>query len=104
MSLAMVKFRFDWDWEGAEKHLKRAIELNHGYYLARYLYAIFLSVQGRFDEAFREAMMARQLSPLSPDVHFSMGLLLYASAQNEEAIEHLRNTVAMDAKFPFPHL
>jgi len=31
LSLAMVKFRFEWDWEGAEKHLKRAIELNHGY-------------------------------------------------------------------------
>src|SRR5713226_2697 len=104
LSLAMVKFRFEWDWEGAEKHLKRAIELNHGYSVARYLYTIYLLVQGRFDEAFGEARMARQLSPVSPDVHFSLGLLLYASGQNEEAIEHLRDTVAMDAKFPLPHL
>jgi TolB-like protein/Flp pilus assembly protein TadD len=104
LSLAMVKFRFEWDWEGAEKHLKRAIELNHGYSVAHYLYTIYLLVQGRFDEAFTEAQIARQLSPLSPDVHFSLGLLLYASGQNEEAIEHLRKTVAMDAKFPLPHL
>src|SRR5208282_6199314 len=34
LSLAMVKFRFEWDWEGAEKHFKRAIEIDHGYYLA----------------------------------------------------------------------
>ena len=99
-----MKFRFEWDWEGAEKHLKRAIELNHGYYVAHYLYTVYLLVLGRFDEAFTEAKMARQLSPLSPDVHFSLGLLLYASGQNEEAIEHLRDTVAMDAKFPLPHL
>ena len=104
LSLAMVKFRFEWDWEGAEKHLKRAIEFNRGYYVAYYLYTVYLLVLGRFDEAFREATMARQLSPLSPDVHFSLGLLLYASGQNEEAIEHLRNTVAMDVKFPLPHL
>ncbi|HUE51989.1 MAG TPA: protein kinase, partial [Terriglobales bacterium] len=104
LSLAMVKFRFEWDWKGAEKHLKRAIELNHGYSVARYLYTIYLLALGRFDEAFGEAQMARQLSPVSADVHFSLGLLLYASGQNEQAIEHLRDTVAMDAKFPLPHL
>jgi eukaryotic-like serine/threonine-protein kinase len=104
LSLAMVNFRFEWDWDGAEKHLKRAIELNHGYYVAHYLYTIYLLVLGRFDEAFTEAKIARQLSPLSPDVHFSVGLLLYASGQNEEAIEHLRGTVVMDAQFPLPHL
>src|SRR4029077_9049334 len=98
------KFRFEWDWKGAEKHLKRAIELNHGYSVARYLYTIYLLALGRFDEAFGEAQMARQLSPVSADVHFSLGLLLYASGQNEQAIEHLRDTVAMDAKFPLPHL
>jgi TolB-like protein/Tfp pilus assembly protein PilF len=104
LSLAMVNFRFEWDWEAAEQHLKRAIELNHGYYVAHYLYTIYLLVLGRFDEAFTEAKIARQLSPLSPDVRFSVGLLLYASGQNEEAIEHLRGTVVMDARFPLPHL
>ena len=104
LSLAMVKFRFDWDWEGAEKEFKRAIELNHGYSGAHCWYSTYLALSGRFDEAFTEAKIARQLSPLSPVMHFSLGLLLYASGQNEEAIEHLRNTVAMDAKFPLPHL
>ena len=55
-------------------------------------------------DAFVEAKMARHLSPFSPLMHFSLGLLLYASSQNEEAIEQLRDTVAMDAKFPLSHL
>ena len=102
--LAMVKFRFDWDWEGAEKDLKRVIELNHGYFVAHYLYSIYLLVLERFDEAFTEAKIARQLGPLSPEMHFILGLLFYASGQNEEAIEHLRDTVAMYAKFPLSHI
>ncbi len=103
LSLAMVNFRFEWDWEGAENHLKRAIELNHGYSEAHYMYTIFLLVMGRFDEAFTEAKITRQLSPLSADMHFNLGVVLYASGQNEEAIEHFRNTVAMDAKFPLTY-
>jgi len=104
LSLAMVKFRFDWDWEGAEIEFQRALELDHGYSAAHYWYSVYLAVLARFDDAFVEAKMARHLSPFSPLMHFSLGLLLYASSQNEEAIEQLRDTVAMDAKFPLSHL
>ena len=104
LSLAMVKFRFDWDWEGAEKEFKRAIELNHGYSAAHFSYSVYLLVLARFDEALVEAKIARQLSPYSPVMHFSLGLLLYASCQHEEAIEQLRDTVAMDPNFPLSHV
>ena len=93
LSLAMVYFRFEWDWESAESHLKRAIELNHGYSIAHYLYTVYLLLLGRFDEAFTEAKIASQLSPLSAEMHLCLGVLLYASDQNEEAIEHLRETL-----------
>jgi TolB-like protein/Flp pilus assembly protein TadD len=104
LSLAMVKFRFDWAWEDAEREFKRALELNHGYSGAHCWYSTYLAVSGRFDEALVEAKYARQLSPLSPVMHLSLGLLLYASGQNEEAIEQLRETETMDAKLPLPHL
>jgi serine/threonine-protein kinase len=104
LSLAMVKFRFDWDWEGAEKEFKRAIELSPGYSVAHSWYSVYLAVQARFDDAFVEAKMARELSPFSPVMHFSLGLLLYASNQNEEAVEQLRDTVGLDPKFPLSHV
>jgi eukaryotic-like serine/threonine-protein kinase len=104
LALAMVKFRFDWEWEGAEKEFQRAIELDPGYSHAHSWYSAYLAVLARFDEAFVQAKLARQLSPFSPVAHFSLGLLLWASSQNEEAIEQLRDTVAMDAKFPLSHV
>jgi TolB-like protein/Tfp pilus assembly protein PilF len=104
LALAMAKFRFDWDWEGAEKEFQRAIELDPGYSHAHSWYSAYLAVLARFDEAFVEAKLARQLSPFSPVAHFSLGLLLYLSSQNEEAVEQLRGTVAMDAKFPLSHV
>jgi tetratricopeptide (TPR) repeat protein len=41
-SLGVVRFQYDWDWEGAEKEFKRAIELNSSYALAHQSYADFL--------------------------------------------------------------
>jgi len=104
LALAMVKFRFDWDWEGAEREFQRAIELDPGYSHAHSWYSAYLAVLARFDEAFVEAKLARQLSPFSPVAHFSLGLLLYVSSQNEEAIEQLRATVTMDTQFPLSHV
>lgn len=104
LALAMVKFRFEGDWEGAEKEFRRALELNHGYAGAHYWYAVYLMVSSRFDDALKEVKLARQLSPFSPVMHFSLGLLLYTSCQHEEAIEQLRETIAMDPSFPLAHL
>ena len=30
-SLGLVKYRFDWDWQGAEREFQRAIALNPSY-------------------------------------------------------------------------
>jgi TolB-like protein/DNA-binding winged helix-turn-helix (wHTH) protein len=38
-SLALVKSSYDWDWSGADKELRRAIELNPGYTDAHRLHA-----------------------------------------------------------------
>src|SRR5947199_4143775 len=31
VSMAVIKFRYDWDWAGAESEFKRAIALNQNY-------------------------------------------------------------------------
>ena len=64
-SLAWVKFRFDWDWPGAESEFKRAIELNPRYPTAHHWYAYYLAGVGRLDEARAAIQKAQELDPLS---------------------------------------
>ena len=61
-SLAWAKFH-EWDWAGAEKEFKRAIELNASYPTAHAWYGEYLMVLGRFDEALAEMNRANDLKP-----------------------------------------
>jgi len=98
-SLGVVRFQYDWDWEGAEKELKRAIELNPSYAPAHQFYADFLKSQGRFDEALSEMSHASALDPLSLSINTGIGHVLYLSRQYDRAIEQYRNTIKLDPNF-----
>ena len=98
-SLALIRFQYDWDWEGAEKEFKRAIELNPSYAPAHQFYADFLKSQGRFDEALTEMSYAAALDPLSLSINTGVGHVLYLSRQYDQAIEQYRNTIKLDPTF-----
>jgi len=98
-SLGVVRFQYDWDWEGAEKEFKRAIELNPSYAPAHQFYADFLKSQGRFDEALSEMSYASALDPLSLSINTGIGHVLYLSRQYDKAIEQYKNTIKLDPNF-----
>jgi tetratricopeptide (TPR) repeat protein len=98
-SLAFFRFLYDWDWAGAEREFKRAIELSPNYAQARHWYAIFLGNLGRPDEAIREAQLAQELDPLSLLNNLTVGLVLYMARHYDRALEELAKTLEMDANF-----
>ena len=49
-ALGHVKVQYEYDWAGAEREYRRAIELNPNYVNAHHFYALYLSMMGRFDE------------------------------------------------------
>ena len=98
-SLGLVLFQFDWDWAGAERELRLAIELNPNYAPGHHFYADFLKGMGRFEEAYREIMRARELDPFSLPINSGVGHVLYLSRQYERAIEAYRHTVELDPGF-----
>ena len=102
-SLAWARFR-DWDWSGAEKEFKRAIELNPRYPTAHSGYGEYLMVLGRFDEALREMNQAAGLDPLSPVVNLALGYHFYYARQYPQAIEQCQKTLALDANFEAAHV
>lgn len=100
----VILAEYDWDWEGAERAFRRALELNPNFAYARKLYAEYLSYVGRFEEAIAEARLARQLDPLSIVTNSLVGLVLYRARRYEDAVDDLRHAVEMDPNHPLPYL
>jgi tetratricopeptide (TPR) repeat protein len=98
-SVALVKEYYDWDWNGAEKEFKRAVELNPNSAAAHHWYGGFLTKMGRLDEAQPEIKKALELEPLSPIINTTLGWQYYVARQPDRAAEQLRKTLEMDPDF-----
>jgi tetratricopeptide (TPR) repeat protein len=55
----------EWQWERGAESLERAIELDPAYTWAYHVYAMQLTLQGRFDEAIEQMQRARRIEPVS---------------------------------------
>ena len=102
-SLGYVKHRFEWDWPGAEKEFKRAIELNSDYAAAHQWYGWFLISETRFAEAQSEFRRAEQIDPLSLYTNLTAGVASYYSGQYDKAAAQYRKVIEMDPNFWLAH-
>jgi TolB-like protein/Tfp pilus assembly protein PilF len=98
-SLAYTMMLYDWDWAGAEREFKRAIELKPGYASAHRWYGLYLIFMGRFEESQAEMERAHELDPLSLQVHVSLAAPSYFARGYEQAIEQFHRTLEMDQNF-----
>ena len=97
--LADVKRHYYWDWEGAEKEYKLAMELDPSFFEAPYGYAFFMSAMGRHDEAIALGKRAQQLDPLNPATRTSAASRLRFARRFEESIEEIQSTFEMDPNY-----
>jgi serine/threonine-protein kinase len=103
-TLGMTMFWGDWDWSGAEKQLRRAIELNPSDVNAHLFYAHLLSNLGRHPEALNEVRLARELDPLFPFAGALEGQFLFHAGKADEALDRLKKTFDLAPNFWMPHL
>jgi serine/threonine-protein kinase len=98
-ALADLKFRWEWDWQGAELGYARAIQLDDGCVVARNSYGMYLAARGRTTEALDVIKRGLELDPLSPTTHTAVGRVLYFARRYDEAIDQYRRTLDLDANF-----
>ena len=103
-TLAYIKSDYDWDFAGAEKEYRRAIELNPNYAIARHWYGEYLALMGRSTESIAEMRLAMELEPLSLSINKEMGTNLYFARQYDQAAEQLKKTVDLDSSFVPAHI
>ena len=102
-ALGYIKFRIDWDWKGAEKEFKRAIELKPGYATAHEWYALFLAIHVRLDEALQEMQKAYELDPLSSSVNTGIARIYHFRNEPDKGLAQIKKTLAIDSNYAEAH-
>ena len=87
----------DWDWAGAEKELRRAVELDPQKTTPHLWHAIVLEATGRSDEAVQAARKAVELQPGEANVRAGLGYRLYWARRYDEAVTELTAASKLDA-------
>ena len=90
------------DWPGAERALRRAIELNPGNANARGWYSLLLSGMGRQAEALVEGRRSADLDPFNAVALSIYGRHCYLSRDYDCAVEQYQNSVEM-GEFPLSY-
>ena len=96
VSMGHWKLRFEWDWAGAEREFRRAVELGPGYAAAHQMYGRYLSLAGRFDDALRELTKALDLDPLSIPANAYLGQAYLHARRYDQAAEQFRKALQID--------
>jgi len=102
-ALGSAKHFYEYDWAGAEREFRRAIELNPNYATAHQWYAQMLGCEGRREEALAEHKHALALDPFSLIIISGTGHRFYRLRRYDEAVEALKNAVEMDDNFASTH-
>jgi tetratricopeptide (TPR) repeat protein len=103
-SLGCVKALYEWDWSGADREFRSAIELSPSNASARSNYAFsYLLPMGRAAEAVNQLKNAVTFDPLSIVANQMLAFALYASRRYEEAIQQCAVMIDLEPAFARAH-
>ena len=88
-SLAAAKFFYHWDWPGAEKEVRRALELNPSNSEVHHLFNYLLSVTNRESEGLQQEEIAQTLDPFARP--WGIGWALFQERRFDDAIHAYRS-------------
>jgi serine/threonine protein kinase/Flp pilus assembly protein TadD len=93
-SRGFYSYYFDRDWRQAKPHFQKAIAINPRSSLAQVYYGLYLTSEGRNEEAIQHVTLAQQIDPLAPYIccmvaatHFIVGHFDEAERATQRALE-----------------
>ena len=101
VALGLVKWGYEWDWQGAEREFLRAIELDPNSANVHHRYGAYLATMGRLAEALAEGRRAEELDPLSPFVVGDLGWLYFVAGRLDESINQSNRAIELDPQLPW---
>ncbi|HKH46404.1 MAG TPA: winged helix-turn-helix domain-containing protein [Thermoanaerobaculia bacterium] len=98
-TLGTIRFRYHWDWSGAEAEMRRAVQLDPRSAAVHHDLAWLLLASRRFDEAIAEIRAAQELEPMSVRANADVGWVYYRARRYGEAIRQMERTLEMEPRF-----
>jgi len=98
VSLGRVKYAYDWDWPGAEREFRSALDIDSNSLDAHYFYAMLLMGLGRFTESIAQIQKAEHLDPLSSTVQSGFGRILYRAGDFDGAVRRLNRALELEPR------
>ena len=102
-TLGSIKWSYDWDWQGAEKELRRAIELNPNYAFGYHILSHYLLLMGQNDESLEASKRALELAPLDMEMNDHLGFHYYYTREYDKAIEQYIKALEINPNDPWTH-
>lgn len=99
VSLAGIRKSFHWDWAGAERGYRTALELNPNYARGHQWYADLLAALKRSGAAAEEMNRALELDPLSLTINMELAWIHYMARDYSRAIEQSLKTLEIEPSF-----
>jgi serine/threonine-protein kinase len=95
----MKVYSAPFDFEGGDRALRRAIELNPGWAIAHQFFAVSLLEQGRLDEGVRELDVAHELDPLSGFITRFLAFAHTLKGDDAQAMSIYRSAASLGPPF-----
>jgi TolB-like protein/tetratricopeptide (TPR) repeat protein len=100
VSLALIVSWFDWDWQTAEGHFRRALHYNPNHAKAHSSLGWLLMRLGRPDDAIAEARRAVELDPLGAGARSNLGSMYAYARRAEAAVRAYEEALALSPESP----
>jgi tetratricopeptide (TPR) repeat protein len=101
--LGRIQISYDWDWYGADKSYKKALELEPTSAEVLLGAALLESTLGRFESAIRLTQRSIELDPLRVTGYSNLGLFCIAIQRYHEAEAAYRKGLELNIHFPGAH-
>ena len=98
VALGTVLFLGEWDWDGAERSLRRALEINPAHVQGYVIYGRLLDALGRPREAMDVKLRAFERDPLSPIAPVQLALSCWNQRRYDDAIEWANKALRIDPR------
>lgn len=100
-AMAEIQLYFDWDWAGAERSFRRALQLNPSLEFAHAHYAWYLQLVGDGNGAIEHMKRAQQLAPVTPIFSAWLAWLHWSYDRPDEAIAEAQASLELNPNFPW---